>query len=114
MQQCFRGADQLFRFGGEEFVIVLDRATVAEAHIAFERLRHVVESFEFPQVGRVTISLGYSQIRVSDNPTTCVERADSALYYAKQHGRNRVCYFDALVAGGELSVKATDAEVELF
>lgn len=114
MQQCFRGPEQLFRFGGEEFVIVLDRATPAGAHIAFERLRLAVESFDFPQVGRVTISLGYSQIRVGDGPTTCVERADSALYYAKQHGRNRVCHFEALLDAGKLAVKATDAEAELF
>lgn len=114
MQQCFRGADQLFRFGGEEFVIVLDHVTPAGAHIAFERLRQTVEAFDFPQVGRLTISLGYSQIRLSDGPTTCVERADSALYYAKQHGRNRVCHFEALVDAGELAIKATDAEAELF
>jgi len=114
MQQCFRGADQLFRFGGEEFVIVLDRATAAGAQIAFDRLRQAVESFEFPQVGRVTVSLGYSQIRVGDGPTTCVERADTALYYAKHHGRNRICHFEALVAAGELTTKAEEGVVELF
>jgi len=114
MQQCFRGADQLFRFGGEEFVIVLDRATAAGAQIAFDRLLQAVESFDFPQVGRVTISLGYSQIRVGDGPTTCVERADTALYYAKHHGRNRVCHFEALVAAGELTTKAEEGVAELF
>jgi diguanylate cyclase (GGDEF)-like protein len=114
MHQCFRGADQLFRFGGEEFVIVLDRATAAGAEIAFDRLRQTVESFDFPQVPRVTISLGYSQILVGDGPTTCVERADTALYYAKNHGRNRVCHFEALVAAGELTNKVEGHDAELF
>ncbi|HEU0203014.1 MAG TPA: GGDEF domain-containing protein, partial [Burkholderiaceae bacterium] len=59
MKQNFRGADQLFRFGGEEFVIVLDRATEVGAEIAFSRLCATVENYKFPQVGRVTISLGY-------------------------------------------------------
>jgi len=114
MHECFRGADQLFRFGGEEFVIVLDRATAAGAEIAFDRLRQAVESFDFPQVRRVTISLGYSQILVGDGATTCVERADTALYYAKHHGRNRVCHFEALVAAGELTNKVEGGDAELF
>jgi diguanylate cyclase (GGDEF)-like protein len=114
MRECFRGADQLFRFGGEEFVIVLDHATTGGAEIAFDRLRAAVEAFNFPQVGRVTISLGYSRITSDDGPTTCVERADAALYYAKHHGRNRVCNFEALVAAGELVAKSQGEDAELF
>jgi GGDEF domain-containing protein len=60
MKTCFRGTDQLFRFGGEEFVIVLDHATIEGVEVAFDRLRETIGTFEFPQVGRVTISLGYS------------------------------------------------------
>lgn len=116
MRECFRGCDQLFRFGGEEFVIVLDRATAAGAHIAFERLRTTIDNFQFPQVGRVAISLGYSPIRLDDGPTTCVERADAALYYAKRHGRNRICHFEALTQSGDLVAKCAgaDADAELF
>lgn len=114
MQQCFRGADPLLRFGGEEFVIVLDPAGDTGAQVAFDRLRQAVESFDFPQVGRVTISVGYTQIRAGDGPTTFVERADAALYYAKHHGRNRVCHFEALVGTGELTAKAEEGNTELF
>ena len=114
MHRCFRGADHLFRFGGEEFLVVLDNATEAGAQIAFERLRSAVEAFSFPQVGRVTISLGYSRILPPDAPTTCVERADAALYYAKNHGRNNIRNYEALVAIGELSAKQRCAEAELF
>jgi diguanylate cyclase (GGDEF)-like protein len=115
MKQSFRGADQLFRFGGEEFVIVLDHASTAGAEIAFDRLRAKIEAHTFPQVGRVTISLGYTQIDPQDAATTCVERADAALYYAKHHGRNLVRHYEALIAAGELTAKKeTQADVELF
>jgi diguanylate cyclase (GGDEF)-like protein len=115
MTKCFRGADQLFRFGGEEFVIVLDHASAAGAQVAFDRLRATVEAYEFPQIGRVTISLGYSQITRQDGPTSCVERADSALYYAKNHGRNNVRNFETLVAEGELVARSeAEDDTELF
>ena len=114
MAKCFRGADQLFRFGGEEFVIVLDHASEAGARIAFERFRAAVEAFEFPQIGHVTLSLGYSRITPEDGPTSCVERADAALYYAKNHGRNNVRHFEELVASGELSARTESADTEIF
>lgn len=114
MTKCFRGADQLFRFGGEEFVIVLDHASEAGARIAFDRFRAAVEAFEFPQVGHVTLSLGYTCVTPDDGPTSCVERADAALYYAKNHGRNNVRNFEELVAAGQLSARAESADTELF
>jgi diguanylate cyclase (GGDEF)-like protein len=114
MKTCFRGTDQLFRFGGEEFVIVLDHATIDGVEIAFDRLRETIATFDFPQVGRVTISLGYSQIYPTDSPSTCVERADAALYYAKHHGRNNIRSYEALVGAGELSAKDRGENVELF
>jgi diguanylate cyclase (GGDEF)-like protein len=114
MRQAFRGADQLFRFGGEEFVIVLDRASADGATIAFNRLRQAIEDYAFPQIGRVTISLGYTQVLPADSPASAVERADAALYYAKNHGRNQAQSYEALVAAGRLAVKEARADVELF
>jgi diguanylate cyclase (GGDEF)-like protein len=114
MKRTFRGADQLFRFGGEEFVIVLEHATEAGAVIAFERLRASIEAHSFPQVGRVTVSMGFTRVLITDPPTVCVERADAALYYAKEHGRNNVQNFDALLAEGKLRLKQDTAEAELF
>jgi diguanylate cyclase (GGDEF)-like protein len=114
MKKCFRGTDQLFRFGGEEFVIVLDHATTEGVEVAFDRLREAIATFDFPQVGRVTISLGFSQIYPTDSPSTCVERADAALYYAKHHRRNNIRSYETLVAAGELSAKDGGENVELF
>ena len=114
MQETFRGADQLFRFGGEEFVVILEGTSPEGARIAFERIRSRIEAHPFPQVGRVTISLGYTRIGASDASANCVERADAALYYAKQHGRNQVHCHELLVGRGELDAKTAESDIELF
>jgi diguanylate cyclase (GGDEF)-like protein len=114
MKRSFRGADQLFRFGGEEFVVLLDRASEPGAQIVLERLRATIGEYEFPQVGHVTISVGYTRIDPRDVSTTCVERADAALYYAKSHGRNNVQNCEALIAAGAIAAKRNDGDVELF
>jgi diguanylate cyclase (GGDEF)-like protein len=114
MKRSFRGADQLFRFGGEEFVVLLDRASEPGAQIVLERLRATIGEYAFPQVGQVTISGGYTRIDPRDVSTTCVERADAALYYAKSHGRNNVQNCEALIAAGAITAKCNDGDVELF
>ncbi len=114
MKRSFRGADQLFRFGGEEFVVVLECASEAGAQIALERLRARIEAYTFPQVKRVTITVGYTRIAPQDVPALCVERADAALYYGKSHGRNGVCNFEALTTAGKLVEKLQNGEIELF
>jgi diguanylate cyclase (GGDEF)-like protein len=114
MARTLRAADQLFRFGGEEFVIVLEQVTTVGAQTAFERVRLAIEAHTFPQIGRVTVSLGYTQIRPQDVPATCIERADAALYYAKRAGRNNTRDHEALVAEGSLEDKDKTGDVELF
>ncbi len=114
MRHTFRGGDQVFRFGGEEFVVVLPGTSAEGAQAAFERLRAAVAAHVFPQIGHVTISLGYTQVRSPDSPAAAIERADAALYFAKRHGRNQVCSHDRLVADGRLTTRALNEEVELF
>jgi diguanylate cyclase (GGDEF)-like protein len=114
MQRSFRGADQLFRFGGEEFVVLLEHANEPGAHIALEHLRIAIEKYSFPQVGHVTISAGYTRVNPQDVPALCVERADTALYYAKKHGRNNVRCYEALDAKGEIGSKSKVGDIELL
>jgi diguanylate cyclase (GGDEF)-like protein len=114
MRKVFRSEDLLFRFGGEEFVVVLAPTAAASARQTFERLREAVEGFHFPQVGRVTTSVGFVRIDPEDIPATVVGQADEALYWAKRHGRNRVCWYDDLVAAGELKPHDAEGGVELF
>ena len=81
---------------------------------AFERLRSNVERYVFPKVGQVSVSVGMAELRSGDTPTACFERADKALYFAKQHGRNQVQDFTALVTQGHLVEESRDSDVELF
>lgn len=91
MRGCFRYGDQIYRFGGEEFVVMLRCASTADARAALERLREVVRNYAFPTVGQVTVSIGFTDVRPDDSPTGAVDRADKAVYQAKEQGRDRVC-----------------------
>lgn len=115
MRNSFRFDDQLFRFGGEEFVVLLQPASRESAQATLERFRHNIETSVFSRVGHVTISIGFSQLLPHDTPANVVDRADEALYYAKAHGRNRVTNYELLVEKGELDAKETSGgDVELF
>jgi diguanylate cyclase (GGDEF)-like protein len=103
MRKTFRGGDRLFRFGGEEFVVILNAENEALAATGFNRFRASVENNEFPQVGQVTCSLGFTAVLNGDVPTDVVGRADEALYYAKEHGRNQVCCYEELLAEGAIA-----------
>ncbi len=114
MRNCFRFDDQLYRFGGEEFVVLMRCENAVDAARAFERLRSHVQGFAFPRVGEVTVSVGFTQVRHGDTPSQAFERADQAVYHAKQNGRNQVHEHAALVAAGQLQDSARDSDVELF
>ena len=115
MRSTFRFQDHLYRFGGEEFVVLMRCSELADASKAFERLRDNVERYAFPQVGRITVSVGFTDLRAGDSPSTAFERADKAVYYAKQNGRNQVCHHAELVATGKLADESRDnSDVELF
>jgi diguanylate cyclase (GGDEF)-like protein len=115
MRSTFRYQDRLYRFGGEEFVVLMRSASSDAAAHAFERLRSNVEGYAFPRVGHITVSVGFTAVRASDSPASAFERADQAVYHAKESGRNRVADFAALVAVGALTEDVRDnSDVELF
>lgn len=115
MRASFRFHDQLYRFGGEEFLVLMRCHGEAEAEATLTRLRMAAETHRFPQVGHITVSIGFSELRTGDTPNSALERADKALYHAKSHGRNQVCSYAALIACGALTDKATKVgDVELF
>jgi len=114
MRSTFRFHDRLYRFGGEEFVVLLTAHDDEGAGAAFERLRVHMEKFAFPRVGQVTVSVGYTDVRPGDTPQAAFERADRAVYYAKEHGRNQVQYHTALVESGHLESGDNVSDVELF
>ncbi len=110
MEQSFRHTDMLFRYGGEEFVVILNATDGEGAKVALERFRMSIANYDFPQVGHITVSIGYVRVDDSYLPTSLVEYADRALYSAKGGGRNQVVYSD-LPATDSLT---KESDVELF
>ncbi|MBS0442240.1 MAG: GGDEF domain-containing protein [Proteobacteria bacterium] len=114
MRSSFRFDDRLYRFGGEEFVVLMRCADGDAAALAFERLRHNVERHLFPQVGHITVSIGFTELKAGDTPNGAFERADKAVYFAKGNGRNQLHHHADLVAAGHLADDAKIGDVELF
>ncbi|AXS79408.1 GGDEF domain-containing protein [Dechloromonas sp. HYN0024] len=115
MRRSFRFDDQLFRFGGEEFIALLQPTDETFALATLERFRSNVENQLFSRVGRITVSIGFSMLKPHDTPTDVIDRADEALYYAKRHGRNRVDCYEKLIASGDIAAKEiAKGEIELF
>ena len=114
MKQDFRYTDLLFRFGGEEFVIILEPIPSAMAQATLERFRKNIAEYQFPLVGATTVSIGYAKITENDFPATILGYADKALYFGKEHGRNCVYNYEALIESGELGESSTEGTVDLF
>lgn len=115
MRHCFRDEDSLFRYGGEEFAVLLSGLNQLQAQEVFERFRKIIESANFPQIGQITVSIGYSCIDRKVNPTLVFGDADKALYYAKEHGRNRVECYELLIKNKQLKQDCEDTtDIELF
>ncbi|WP_028534088.1 sensor domain-containing diguanylate cyclase [Paludibacterium yongneupense] len=95
MRGGLRPGDDLARIGGEEFAILLPDAGIHQAQAVAERVRSEVEA-KVVATGEgdvsVTISIGGAVASACDTPTSLLKRADSALYQAKQQGRNRVVF----------------------
>jgi diguanylate cyclase (GGDEF)-like protein len=114
LRTSFRAQDRIFRFGGEEFVVLLRATTLENAVTIFERFRSNVEEYNFPQVGRVTVSLGFVSINPSETPVVILGHADQALYHAKTNGRNQICHYDELVRTGVLRSEVSNNTAEFF
>ena len=93
-QAQLRGRDPLGRVGGEEFVVVCSDTTLQQALVVANRLREATNALRFDEIDpalRVSVSVGAAQARRSgDSCDALIDRADAALYRAKQQGRDRV------------------------
>jgi len=114
MTKSFRETDPLFRFGGEEFVGIFGCAHESDIVQVLQRFAAKLRDYQFPQVGKVTVSVGYAKLTDDSTPTQLVDRADLALYHAKNHGRDQICSYDLLKAAGLLTEDIKEGEIELF
>jgi two-component system cell cycle response regulator len=94
MQEQLRDGDSLYRYGGEEFLVILPEQSIAEAATGMDRVRRAVEKLAIPQALAagapfVTISMGIAELR-GGLIDSWLRRADAALYLAKSNGRNRL------------------------
>jgi diguanylate cyclase (GGDEF)-like protein len=114
LKKVFRNSDMLFRFGGEEFVVFLLNTSKEEATKTFERFRRELEQFNFPQVGKVTVSIGMTKIDPQCHSATLLEQADKALYFAKENGRNQIRNYHELIHQGQLREATLNHSIDLF
>jgi diguanylate cyclase (GGDEF)-like protein len=107
LTRCVRDSDLVGRFGGEEFVVLLPRATADEACRIAERLRRgagVVQVLAGDAIVGVTISIGAAALSQHGRELfELLAAADLALYRAKDTGRDRVCLFDPADAAPDAS-----------
>lgn len=98
IKDSLRETDFLARYGGEEFVALVTDTPMEKIHGIAEKLRTAVEECKFHYAGKdvgITISCGYSAFRGDDTSEIVFNRADAALYRAKERGRNQCCDADA-------------------
>ena len=91
MTKSVRPTDYAFRWGGEEFLLVLPGSDVVGGKTVAERIREHVESTPLPTGSAATVSGGVSEISVQKSIEESLKAADTALYTAKEGGRNQIC-----------------------
>jgi len=90
VRDVVRSADVACRVGGDEFAVILPESTTADADQLYHRLRGAVSSRPVGQAGRILLSAGTAELLPEDDPTAFFERADEALYRAKELGKAQI------------------------
>lgn len=97
VKSMIRTADKVYRYGGEEFAVVLNRCDVTQAQAVADKIREKIEKSNLLYMGKnvhVTISIGVTIHKKGDTLEEIVERADKALYCAKKSNKNCTMMFD--------------------
>ncbi len=107
LKSCLRTNDAAYRYGGEEFTVILPETGAEEARTVAQRIRAALEAEVFsPDPGRTvskTISTGVTQYQPNEEMTAFINRADAAMYLSKQNGRNRVSVLHASLSADDPS-----------
>lgn len=93
-KESFRKTDMIFRYGGEEFIVILPASEAIGSAVAANKARTAIEKYKFEFEGvsiPINISMGVAQVMVGlETGAATIARADAALYYSKHNGRNQV------------------------
>ncbi len=103
-----RSADTLFRFGGEEFVVLLNNTDIAGAKTIAERIRLNIEGLCLRYADQqipITLSVGMATLCHNESKESLLDRADKALYLAKKNGRNQVALAEPMLASAMLQTQ---------
>lgn len=115
MKKTFRDTDMLFRYGGEEFAVLLHNVNLEQADSILNRFPQDIEVFNFPMDNKVTASIGFCEFNNKITVSSIIERADKALYYSKEHGRNKSRCFEYLIEQNKIqNTKIASGDIELF
>jgi diguanylate cyclase (GGDEF)-like protein len=90
VRDVVRSADIACRVGGDEFAVILPESSLGDADQLYRRIQAVVSSRPISQIGKLYLSAGVAELRPEDDPVTFFQRADEALYRAKDAGKGRV------------------------
>lgn len=114
LNNTFRTYDQIYRFDGEHFGVLMHCPQEAVVLAAFERFRANVEKFNFLQVGRITVSCGFTMVMADDSPSSALEKTERTVDFAKRNGHNKVCSHLELVRSGLFGDVVKAGAVDLF
>lgn len=85
-----RLSDTFARWGGEEFIILLEETTIKKAELIGEHFRKIIEDIKIEGLPTITCSFGVTQFKLDDTDNSLLKRVDEGLYMAKESGRNKV------------------------
>jgi len=93
LRKTLRDGDKVFRYGGEEFIVILNRVDMEACQKITQRMLNLISSNQLIYKGEslnVTVSIGTTQYHKDDTPDMLIARADKALYRSKQNGKNQI------------------------
>lgn len=92
IKNTIRKTDEIGRWGGEEFCIILPNTSLSSAATLIERVRNNIANFDFSLSSKITCSFGIAQANECENADSLIKKADTAMYCAKNTGKNKICY----------------------
>lgn len=91
IKKHIRVLDSLYRYGGDEFIVMPLNMNINTTKSLAEKIRSIIEQYKFINDIKITLSIGVAEYKSHDTPESWISRADTALYEAKEGGRNKIC-----------------------